>query len=413
MIQKRQKIPLLLKLKRFKGSKGVRSVNSFISKVKPSAKYPGIPKKILLFRNDRIGDAMVTLPVIRDIKANYPDAEIDVIVSSRNEFIFKDFAYADNIVNLKISGTETGLIYKLPLFGGFLLFMKYLFLPVLFSAEFRKKLVMLMKRQYDYAADLVGLKRNAIIARTVSGFTAGPGRLLPFLFYDYYSATNWVSQGDMDFMTKKIESFIVDSAGIIFTKCNTEMPLMSTAFKSGINYDVIFHFGTSKLRKLDYEKEKEIIDQFSGFNILVTDSKESPAYKRLKNEFSGNKNITFSLYGSLTELAKDCCSSNLLVCYDGGQAHYLGQYIRTVTIFGPGSPFLWRPYEFASYIHLNSGLNEQTAVISEGVKKHIAFFRPIWCNPCFDTGCKTRPCLDLTVSFIIKTIKENLQQSAR
>lgn len=78
---KKQKIPFVLKLKRLKNSGAVDALNGFISKIKPSKKYTGVPKRILLFRNDRIGDAVVTLPVIRDIKTNYPDLIIDVIVS--------------------------------------------------------------------------------------------------------------------------------------------------------------------------------------------------------------------------------------------------------------------------------------------------------------------------------------------
>jgi ADP-heptose:LPS heptosyltransferase len=409
--QRRQKIPVMLKLKRLKGSAPIRTINAFISRIKPSRTFEGIPKRILLFRNDRIGDAMVTLPVLRDIKLNYPDTEIDVITSPNNNFIFEEFPYITNIIRLKINGNETGFFYKLPLIGGLMLFLKYILLPFLFSEKYKRTLKFMSGRGYDYAIDAVGLKRNAIIAGYAAGFTAGPGRLLPFLFYDYYSGSNWVTTADTDFMTRKIEKFITDSTGIRLINKSRDMILPGLTLKEETgkkDIDIIFHIGTTNLRKLGYEKEKEIIKQFSNHKTIITDSGGSDTFLKLKNEFKNSSNITFKLYDTLKDLAEDSLRSELLVCYDGGQAHYLSQYVRTVTIFGPGSPWLWKPYEFNDYKLLSKDTNGGIAIISEGKFRHIAIYRPMWCNPCFDTGCKTRPCLnELTAEFIIDVIKEN------
>lgn len=411
MRQRRQKIPVILKLKRLKGSAPIRAINAFISKIKPSRTFEGIPKRILLFRNDRIGDAMVTLPVLRDIKLNYPNTEIDVITSPNNNFIFEEFPYITNIIRLKINGNETGFFYKLPLIGGIMLFFKYILFPFMFSGEYKKTLKFMTGRGYDYSIDAVGLKRNAIIAGYAAGFTAGPGRLLPFLFYDYYSDSNWVTADDTDFMTRKIEKFIGDSTGIRLIKRsqNILLPGVTLNKETGKkDIDIIFHIGTTSLRKLAYEKEKEIIKRFSDYRLVITDSRGSETFLKFKNEFAGRTNITFKLYDTLKDLAVDTLRSGLLVCYDGGQAHYLSQYVRTVTVFGPGSPFLWKPYEFSDYKLLAKDAKGGIAVISGGKSGHIAIYRPMWCSPCFDTGCKTRPCLnELTAEFIINVIKEN------
>jgi hypothetical protein len=266
-------------------------------------------------------------------------------------------------------------------------------------------------RGYDYAIDAVGLKRNAIIAGYAAGFTAGPGRLLPFLFYDYYSDSNWVTAGDTDFMTRKIEKIITDSTGIRLIKRSQNILLPGVTLKKETgkkDIDIIFHIGTTNLRKLEYEKEKEIIKQFSNYKLVITDSRGSKTFLKFKNEFAGSRNITFKLYNTLKDLAEDSLRAEMLVCYDGGQAHYLSQYVRTVTIFGPGSPVLWKPYEFSDYKLLAKDTKGGAAIISEGKFRHIAIYRPVWCNPCFDTGCKTRPCLgELTTEFIIDIIKGN------
>jgi ADP-heptose:LPS heptosyltransferase len=403
----RHKIPILLKLKRLKGSETIRGLNRLISGIKPSKKYPGIPKKILFFRNDRIGDAMVTLPVIRDLKLNYPDIEIDIIASSYNEFIFKEFEHIDNFIIFDINRNETGLMYKLPLIGGFILFAKNILFPMLFSKTFREQLSSLKKRKYDYAADLVGLKRNALIAGYISKFTGGPGRLLPFLFYDYYSDSNWVTIHDTDFMTRKIERLIEDSTDIRFIKRNTGLPFLKISSSSGPGYDIIIHLGTSGLRRLGYEKERELIQKLKVSKILITDSHETENFLKLKNEFSERGYADFKLYDSLGGLASECENSKILICYDGGQAHYLSQYIRVIVIFGPGSAELWKPYEFTEYKLLAENNHGVKAINSTGKFSHIAVYKPIWCSPCFDTGCKTKPCLAvITPEFILEVIKQ-------
>src|SRR6185503_11905261 len=45
---------------------------------------PRAPRRILLLRLERIGDLLMTLPAIADVRARAPDAEIDLIVGSWN-----------------------------------------------------------------------------------------------------------------------------------------------------------------------------------------------------------------------------------------------------------------------------------------------------------------------------------------
>ena len=118
----RQKIPLLLKLKRFKNSSFVNFFNGLPGKLKPPKKFKGVPDSILFIRNDRIGDAVVTLPVIRDLKLNYPGIRITVLASSRNKFVFEDKDYIDDLIILDWTPDSLPAIYRLPLLGGILTF---------------------------------------------------------------------------------------------------------------------------------------------------------------------------------------------------------------------------------------------------------------------------------------------------
>ena len=45
---------------------------------------PRAPKRILFLRLERIGDLLMTLPALADLRAFAPDAEIDLVVGSWN-----------------------------------------------------------------------------------------------------------------------------------------------------------------------------------------------------------------------------------------------------------------------------------------------------------------------------------------
>jgi len=403
LTDKRQKIPLLLKLKRFKNSRQIEALNNIFSFVKPARKYKGVPGRILLIRNDRIGDAVVTLAVIRDLKLNYPALRVDVLVSNRNRFVFDDFKYADDVIEFDWTPHHLNRMYGLPVLGGILQVMRYALVPYFFSSSFREKIDKLKTKKYDVAADLVGLTRNALLCKVISRFSIGPKKLGVYVLYDYYINSNWVSPRDEDFMTKKIEITLENALGLTFEKRETSLPPVHhiAAESSCTAFDICFHFGASKLRKLELHKEMELIRFFKGMNVLVTDSGETKNFLELKKHFGVTGNITFKTCNSLNDLVPDCAGAKLLVCYDGGQAHYLSQFVRTLTIFGPGSVALWRPYEFAHYKVLEKDDNGTVSAVSDGALGHIVVYFPIWCRPCFDIGCKERPCLgEIRTEFI-------------
>ncbi len=406
MVEVKQKIPFLLKLKRFKNSKSVEKFDDLFQHFKPPKKFKGIPSKIVIFRNDRIGDAIVTLPVLRDLKLNYPNIKIDVLTSKINKFVFQNLDYIDNAIEFDWQPSDLKIYYKFPFFGSFIQFLRYNIIPTIFSSEKRNLIKYLIKKKYDVSIDLVGLKRNILLSKLISDFSAGPKKFGVYFLYDYYIDSNWVTLFDSVFMTNKIEKVIKGGLNINFEKRNYELPLLkinpspSTIKK----YDIVFHIGTLKHRMLSLNKEIEIIKYLDKFNILVFDSGKSNKYLKLQKEFEGVKNIDFRVFDSFEQAAETCAFAKVLICYDGGQAHYLSQYVKTLVLFGPGSVDLWKPYEFADYNPLCEDENGCKAIISNGEKKHIAIFFPIWCRPCFDVGCSEKICLEKINAKFIKDI---------
>ena len=57
--------------------------------------------KICILRTDRMGDMLLTLPVILSLKVSNPGAEIHVICSKKNFKVIKDINYIDKIFKIK------------------------------------------------------------------------------------------------------------------------------------------------------------------------------------------------------------------------------------------------------------------------------------------------------------------------
>ena len=51
--------------------------------------------KICIIRNDRMGDMILTLPIIKEIKTKLPNSLIKVICSSRNYFLCEEAKFVD------------------------------------------------------------------------------------------------------------------------------------------------------------------------------------------------------------------------------------------------------------------------------------------------------------------------------
>gem|GEM_PF-2126907 len=414
--------------------------DNIISKIKPPKKFKGIPKIILFIRNDRIGDAMVTLPILRDLKLNYPELKIDVLISKRNEFLFNNLKYVDDTIIFSPDGWERENLpkfpYKLFFIGHIIQFIQFYLIPSLFDHKFKEDIRNLKNRKYDAAIDLVGSRRYIFLSKSISKFTVGSKVFGLFWLYSNYINTNWVSNDDKDFMTKKIEDAMTsafdfefikrDKSDFEFIKRDKSEPLIEQ--KPPINnkeFKFFIHLGGSEFRKFNPEKELELIKSLSNEKLLVTDGYGTDNFLNIQKKLSENQNVKFKLYNKITDILEDISKCEYLICYDGGQAHYLSQYIKTIIIFGSGSmnlwkPYecsgsmnLWKPYEFEEYELLKKFDNGVIAIKSKGEFGHIAIHRPMWCNPCFDIGCELKPCIDTIRIDDIKFVIDNYMTKNR
>jgi len=365
MKHEKHKVPFKVKLYRLKNTGFLTVTDKIINKLKPPKKYGDIPEEILFNRCDKIGDALVTVPVLRDLRLNHPSLTIDVLCSETNYFVFKDLDFINKIhIYNTQDPTETEWMLK---------------------AE-----------KYNAVVDLVGMdKKLTRMLKRCSPFIAG-ARLFGFSWiYDYYFNTNWVSEYDSVPMAKKIEKLLKDCFGFKFDKRQTGQPYKNyDSYELEKEFDILLHLGTGKIRRLDPDIEEELLEQLKKYKVLITDGGATERYKYYRTKYSGEKNMTFRLYNSLEEIYPDTLRSKLVLCYDGGQAHFLGQFTRCIVMVGSLSLKQWGPYDFSEYTLYKKWANGVESYISQSSKKHIAISFPIWCSPCFNVGCNTRPCIN-------------------
>lgn len=381
MKKEKNKIPLKLKFFRTKNTGFLTFTDKLINVIKPSKKYSGLPKKILFIRIDKIGDSLVTLPVLRDLKLNYPEIQIHVLDSEANHFVFMGLSFIDKT-------------YTFP------------------GANPNSVIDDIKQERYDAIVDLVGVNKKLLFRfRKISKFLAGSRTFMLSWVFDYYSKTNWVAESDNTLMSFKIKDFLKDCFSFEFSREDKTLPYKSELKQIGNNkeFDILIHLGTSELRKLSFEAEQQLIESLKNYKLLITDGSETERYIFYRSKYSKNNNITFKLYSHLEDTAADATHSGLALCYDGGQAHFMSQFTKTIVIIGTVSAAQWAPFEFEGYKNLKTWDNGMKAAISMGNFGHIALYYPIWCCPCFDIGCKTRPCISkMNAENIAETVKDNL-----
>jgi ADP-heptose:LPS heptosyltransferase len=116
---------------------------------------PRTPHRVLLLRLERIGDLVMALPAIRDVRAHAPGATIDLVVGSWNLSIARALPYVDNVLTL-----DAGWLARETRGGG---------MARLFAAARGWR-----GARYDIAINFEpDIRSNALLACSGAGWTAG------------------------------------------------------------------------------------------------------------------------------------------------------------------------------------------------------------------------------------------------
>jgi heptosyltransferase I len=128
--------------------------------------------KILLVKTSSLGDVIHNLPLVSDIRAHFPEAEIDWVVEESFAAIPALHPGVDNVLPVALRRWRKALFERCTL------------------EEIRTSIRRLQEKTYDIALDSQGLLKSALITRLAHGCRAGLGwksarEPLAALFYDY------------------------------------------------------------------------------------------------------------------------------------------------------------------------------------------------------------------------------------
>ena len=300
-------------------------------------------KTVLVNRNDRIGDAVVSLKIIDQLRKHFD--QVYVLVSDQNEFILREIEGIKLIKPNDIAKTSI---------------------------------------RFDLIIDFIGslAQDKSIKSRYKIGFNRG----LSSLNYSNFFPTNLSECG----------KHVIDAQIDLIDQClgiNIHIDdLPPSDFKKTKKKQTFIFVGNKPNRNLPYSTWKELILLSANkTKTIVADDPDQAIMNQLKSDdqIAKNKNVELIIgQRQLPDFAKIANDSNLFISLDGGAEHYLERYTNSITFYTCGYPVNWKPYSSNLYkqIQINSSQILEETTTSAGLKKRVVYNIKER-KPCYDLVC--------------------------
>lgn len=293
-------------------------------------------KKILITRTDRLGDVVLSTPVIRFMREKYPNAHIAFMVKPENRDVVSGNPHLDEVIIYDKRGIHESFLST-----------------VKFALELRK-------RKFDMAIALHPTNRAHIIFFLAKipvriGYNRKMARLLTKRI-EHTKQEGVKHEVDYNFDFLKKAGFNVERAHrkpYILTTSNEKRLIDATLEGQGIGKDIIaIHVGASCPSKRwpieRFARAADILKEKHKLDIAFVGSDETVEYSALA--ISKMKQKAFDLTGLFLvgELAEFLSRCKLLISNDSGPVHVaVAMLTPVVDIFGRGDPGLsykrWGP----------------------------------------------------------------------
>ncbi len=324
--------------------------------------------KILIIKMWALGDSVVSLPMTKGLRKNLPDSRIEVLAHKRNKAAFMNNKDIDRII------------------------------------EFNLANVLKLFRKYDICIDTEPyLNISAIIAWWAAPFRIGFSHGVRSLLYKnkiLFSKKQHMVQNYLDMIRSMGIRYNADKLVKLETtkkeKAAAERFLKKNSIKKS-DFIVGITPGVAesvKTRMWPIDRMAELADTLIRKNKAKVILIDGPVNREIVNSIKKQMNERPILcVGDLSirevfNLIERC---NLFICNDTGPMHIAAaQGARTIGLFGPNTPVLWRPYG----------------------KGNIALYHPPWCSPCIDNAKGIMPeCFNKVYQKCMKniTFKEVLE----
>jgi len=347
------------------------------------------PQRILVIRIDHIGDNVNTIPLVRAIRSDCPNAHITILCDS-SAFIWDNCPYIDEVLLYKTNNPFLNRSKKR---------LRWIFRPFTFYPRLRR-------RRFDLVLDPVGRTETHILSYLCMSARRIANSYYPYGLYDievplrhYQTDAHeairalalWQDKNTITNDDRRLESWLTDIERADANRCFTSFGIAEGERRIGIHPGAM-----SKLRLWDIERFAYVahtLHNSQGFRVVYF---EPPDLKFMTTVFlqkleklgsSASVLRTENLRMLMALIAK----CNIFLCVDSGPMHLAAAVnVPTVAIFGPGEYWRWQP--------LHSGSK---------IVRH-----PLYCAPCSQDSCQNPKCMSaVSADDVISTCKGLLETS--
>ncbi len=313
-------------------------------------------KKILLVRNDNVGDLICTTPAIEALRKKYPNNQIDIVVNSYNYDAIHNNPFVNTIYCYTKPKHKSGILNKIKAAWGKL----KIFIDI---KKENYDVVVIFRGGYSKSAELFA---NITKAQYRVGVKDKKGKDN----FNIYVNSNDVMH-EVEFCFECLKEF-----GVNYDGENTLYSIEDSIVKKYSKYKeyILFHI-SSRIKENIYSKEnfKLLFDSLENENILV--SAEPVDFDNAK-WLDSNTNATFIKTSSLQDLGGLIKNVKLFVTLDGGAMH-LGPAVgaKTVSISGKTNMNKWYPWGYKDLVIQDDSRianNIEPKVIEYGIKELIS-----------------------------------------
>ena len=297
-------------------------------------------KKILLVRNDNIGDLICTTPAIEALRKKYPDNQIDIVVNSynydaihKNPFINKIYCYTKPKHKKNIFDKIKAGIGKLKI--------------LLDIRKEKYDVVIIFRGGYSKSAELFAKITNAKFKLGVKNLKGK----------DNFNLHVEVQKDahEVEFCFNCLKEF-----NVIYNNENTRFYINEKNITKYNEYNniLIFHI-SARMRdnQLEYKKLENIINSLNEKIYITAEPKDFNIAKKLAKQTKA----IFVQTTSFLDLGAFVKKAKLFITLEGGSMHLAPAIgIKTIALFGKSNVNTWYPWEYKELVikSLNKKAND-------------------------------------------------------
>lgn len=319
-------------------------------------------KKVLFIRLGNIGDAILTIPTLREFQRNFPKTKLYVLTSSRTGRIYDNVGYIDNLIDFNI--IENNGVFK----------------DIYENISIIKKLISkLKKKKFDLIIDMETYSR---VTPLITYFSK-PRFSISFDSPRQHRGFIYDKKIEYPWDRHEVECFLdlIRILNIKIKNKNLEYKFQRDKLvdkllsENGISKKdkfVIVHSGCNKdwiikewPRERFAEVMKSIIKRYNAKIILTGGQNDFETNEEIIKLAKLPEEAVFNFAGKLNihQLAYLISKAKLYVGNDTGPMH-LSASVQTPTIgiFGPSTPLKWGPYG-KKHLGVHSNINQYPTLI--------------------------------------------------